>query len=88
MKRIKYSKTFVKSFQKRIAAHPNLAKKFAQRLQLFSVNPTHPILRNHALIGAKIGKRAFSITGDVRVVYGEDEEFLIFYDVGTHNQVY
>jgi mRNA-degrading endonuclease YafQ of YafQ-DinJ toxin-antitoxin module len=88
MKRIKFSKIFAKSFQKRIAPNPHLSKKFAQRMRLFEVNPRHPLLRNHALVGTKIGKRAFSITGDVRVVYGEDEDFLIFYDVGSHNQVY
>ncbi len=88
MKRIKFSKTFAKSFHKRIASNSHLSKKFAQRVKLFETSPHHPLLRNHALAGTKVGKRAFSVTGDVRVVYGEDEDFIIFYDVGSHNQVY
>jgi mRNA-degrading endonuclease YafQ of YafQ-DinJ toxin-antitoxin module len=31
------------------------------------------------------GKRAFSIAGDVRVVYEETDEAYIFLDVGSHN---
>lgn len=56
---------------------------------MFMDNPRHPLLRDHALKGAKEGLRAFWVTGDVRIIYhriGEDEvEFL---DIGTHAQVY
>ncbi len=58
------------------------------RLKIFQSNPQNPILRDHALTGTKIGKRAFSITGDYRVVYGKNSEAIVFYDIGTHNQVY
>lgn len=88
MKRIRFTKTFEKSFKKRISSNHNLSKNFAKRLRIFQENPKHPLLRDHALIGTKIGKRAFSISGDFRVVYGEDAEFITFYDIGTHNQVY
>lgn len=88
MKEIRFTKTFEKSFKKRISPNLNLSKNFYKRLQLFQENRKNPLLRDHALLGAALGKRAFSINGDVRVVYGEDEEFIIFYDIGTHNQVY
>jgi addiction module RelE/StbE family toxin len=88
MKKIKFSKYFEKSFKKRILPSPSLSKKFAERLKLFQTNPKDPLIRDHALTGTKIGKRAFSITGDYRVVYGEKDGVLIFYDIGTHNQVY
>lgn len=45
-------------------------------------------LNDHALSGNLQGKRAFSITGDIRVIYVELEDRLIFLDIGTHNQVY
>ncbi len=88
MKKIKFTKHFEKSFKKRIAPHSNLSRKFASRLKIFQENPHHSMLRNHALIGAKVGKKAFSIGEDLRIVYSEDEDFFIFYDVGSHNQVY
>lgn len=88
MKKIRFTKTFEKSFKKRIIPNHNLSKNFAKRLKLFQENPKNPLLRDHALVGTKIGKRAFSISGDIRVVYGEEDDFLTFYDVGTHNQVY
>ena len=88
MKEIKFTKDFEKAFKKRISPHPNLSRKFAERLKSFQENPQNPTLHDHPLTGAKLGKRAFSITGDFRVVYGEREDNFVFYDVGTHNQVY
>jgi len=88
MKKIRFTKTFEKSFKKRIIPNSNLSKNFAKRLRLFQENRRNPLLHDHALLGTKIGKRAFSVSGDFRVVYGEDNDFLTFYDIGTHNQVY
>lgn len=34
------------------------------------------------------GKRAFWITGDIRVVYRVRGDTVYFLDIGTHNQVY
>ena len=45
-------------------------------------------LDDHALIGSMKGLRAFSIGGDVRVVYREADEYYEFLDIGSHNQVY
>ncbi len=37
----------------------------------------------------KIELRAFSVTGDIRIVYFEiNDESVLFLDIGTHNQVY
>jgi mRNA-degrading endonuclease YafQ of YafQ-DinJ toxin-antitoxin module len=35
-----------------------------------------------------LGLRAFSVSGDVRVIYYETDEAYVFTDVGTHAQVY
>ena len=45
-------------------------------------------LYDHSLTGKLSGKRAFSIAGDIRVVYIELEEVIVFLDIGSHNQVY
>ncbi len=86
---IKRHPGFKKSYKKRIAADAKLVKKTRNRIQIFIDNPSHPLLRDHALKGAKEGLRAFSVTGDIRITYhrtsDSEAEFL---DIGTHNQVY
>lgn len=45
-------------------------------------------INDHSLAGSLVGKRAFSITGDIRVIYHEADQYYEFLDVGTHSQVY
>jgi addiction module RelE/StbE family toxin len=45
-------------------------------------------LYDHTLTGKLDGKRAFSITGEFRVLYVELEDAIVLLDIGTHNQVY
>ena len=80
---------FKKSYKKRISNNPKLVLKTAQRLKLFQENSDEPILRDHQLKGSKNNLRAFSISGDIRIVYMKiSEEHIILLDIGTHNQVY
>ena len=60
----------------------------AKRLKLFKQYPHSPLLKDHQLTGKMDDHRAFSITGDVRVVYYIHEETAYLIDIGTHNQVY
>ena len=56
---------------------------------LFLDNPTYPLLNDHALKGDQSGRRSFSITGDIRVIYRKmDESTVLLLDIGSHNQVY
>ncbi|MBI4281802.1 type II toxin-antitoxin system mRNA interferase toxin, RelE/StbE family [Candidatus Uhrbacteria bacterium] len=81
--------SFVKSYQKRIAHYPKLVAKTKERLTLFVQNSAHPLLDDHALSGRKLQLRAFSVTGDIRVVYFPiTEDRVLLLDIGTHNQVY
>lgn len=86
--KIYFTKDFKKAYQKRIQKNKKLIKKFDERYDTFSSNPSNPILKDHVLTGKMAGYRAFSITGDVRVVYYIFEDIVYFVDVGTHNQVY
>lgn len=87
--RIELHPSFKKSYKKRIANNPKLVAKTAERLKFFTKDPTNPILKDHPLKGSKIGFRAFSITGDIRVVYKPvSKDIIILLDIGTHNQVY
>lgn len=51
-------------------------------------NPKNPVLHDHRLAGKMKTLRAFSVTGDIRMVYQLEGESLYLYDVGSHNQVY
>ncbi len=86
---VKFHSHFKKSYQKRIKGNKSLEKKFKQRLSLFTKNPQNIILKNHKLTGSLHDYLSFSITGDIRVVYFQlNINTVVFYDIGSHNQVY
>ena len=81
-------KVFKKNFKKRILPDPDLVVKFEERMSLLLSDPRNLILKDHALLGDKAGYRAFSVAGDIRVVYKIEGDTLRLYDIGSHNQVY
>lgn len=85
---IKYHREFLKNYKRRIAPNPKLATQFKKQLEKFSTNSKDPLLKDHKLVGEKLEFRAFSITGDIRVVYKIVGDELWLYDIGSHNQVY
>lgn len=86
---LKYSQTFFKHFAQRIKRNTILSRAFDRRIEMFIANPEHPLLRTHPLKGSKKGLVAFSVTGDVRVLYRViDASTVEFIDIGTHAQVY
>ena len=85
---INYTKKFRKSYRYRIKNNKNLSRKFNDRLQVFVQDPDNPLLKDHKLTGTKKNLRAFSITGDIRVLYLRKGDIIDFMDIGTHNQVY
>jgi len=88
MTQVNYTQSFLKNYKKRVAHNKQLDRQFQERLQLFCVNPRNPLLKTHKLTGAKKNLHAFSVTGDVRVVYYQQAESVFLIDIGTHNQVY
>ena len=88
MKPIKRDKTFEKHFKQRISPSEKLRTQFKERLALFVAGELGYPLHDHALTGKLASKRAFSVAGDIRVIYVELEDAIAFIDVGSHNQVY
>ena len=88
MKPVKRDKTFEKHFKQRISSNQKLREQFKERLSLFMAGELGYPLHDHALTGKLAGKRAFSAAGDIRVIYVELEDAIVFLDVGSHNQVY
>lgn len=86
---VELDRKFKKAFKKRINLNPTLVSRTNKRIDLFRQNPFYPILRNHPLTGGQNGLRAFSITGDIRIIYQPiDEQHVRLLDIGSHNQVY
>lgn len=84
---IRLRKAFVKAYTKL----PRPQKQSVDKaLILFEKSPFDPALRDHALKGKMKGLRAFSAGFDLRVIYREEDGFMVItlLDVGTHNQVY
>lgn len=79
---------FLKKFKRRFSHQPKIREKFIERTKMFAENPQNPFLQDHPLKGKKIGLRAFSVSGDIRVVYYIYNNTAYFLDIGTHNQVY
>lgn len=89
--KIRLHPRFKKSYKNRVALNQKLNLQTEERLTLFKTDPNSPLLKDHALTGTKKGLRSFSITGDIRVVYQPAEpenDEIVFYDIGSHNQVY
>lgn len=84
---IKFHKNFIKHYKK---LSQNLKDKTQKAINKFSANPLDITLKNHKLIGGLKHLRAFSVTGDLRIIFEENNNYIlvIFLDIGTHNQVY
>lgn len=60
-----------------------------QKIKLFQKNPHDTRLRNHALTKRMKGKFAFSITGDIRIIYvWLGKSTVRFLAIGGHKKVY
>ena len=88
MKPIYRDKTFEKRFKTRISPNENLVKQFEFRLSMFKEGVRGKPLDDHGLKGKKHMFRAWSVAGDIRVVYRETDAFYEFLDIGSQNQVY
>lgn len=84
---IRYHRHFLKRYEK---LPSDIKVKTLRAIAKFAKHPFDPRLRNHALKGRLLGKRAFLVTADIRVIFEELNNYIIviMLDVGTHNQVY
>jgi len=83
---ILFSERFKKRFKK---LSKKVQDKFAERLDVFIKDTNSKILKIHPLKGNLVGYRAFSVTGDYRVIYRIiDKDNVKLIDIGKHSQVY
>ncbi len=80
-----------KNFNKAYAKLPKkLMLKVDAAIDIFLCNPFDKSLKNHALKGLLLEKRSISVTGDLRILFEEYDNYFIvlLLDVGTHSHVY
>lgn len=83
--KIDYSKKFSKQFKQLPA---KTQKQFWKRLELFIVEPDHPLLRQHSLKGKLSDYHSFNVSGDVRAIFKRQGEIMLFVAIGSHSQLY
>lgn len=88
MKSVVFTKRFEKAYTKRIARNAKLKKAFDSRYRMFIRGERGAPLNDHALSGNLVGRRAFAISGDIRVICIDEPDCYHFIDIGTHAQVY
>jgi addiction module RelE/StbE family toxin len=82
---IQLHKTFKKQYGKLTQAQK---RKFKERRSIFLQDEFSPILNNHALKGKYQGYRSINITGDIRVIYENSSEDVVFVKIGSHSKLY
>lgn len=86
--KVEFTHDFIKIYKKRFSHKQKIQKQFNERTKLFVFDNENPLLRDHELSGKIQGHRAFSITGNIRVIYYLYKNTAYFVNIGTHNQVY
>ena len=83
---IRYLPKFKKQYKK---LPSKMQVQFDERVQLFAVDPTLPMLKVHPLNGKYKGYWSLSVSGDIRALYIMDgDTIVIFALIGSHSQLY
>jgi mRNA-degrading endonuclease YafQ of YafQ-DinJ toxin-antitoxin module len=86
MKGYRTTRQFETYFRRRISRNAHLAQDYQDSVQAFLEDRTS--VDDHALENAMQSQRAFSINDEYRVVYIERDDYFLFLNIGTHDQVY
>lgn len=89
MVKIETTGKFIQQFNELRFENPELEAEINNRIHWFQKNPHDTRLKDHLLSKRMAGKRAFSITGDVRIVYEWlSKNTVRFLAIGGHKRVY
>ena len=80
-----------KKFDKQFRRQPKkIQQAFAKRVTLLMQNRHARELNTHRLTGNLRGVFSFNVTGDVRVIFDEQqtENVLVLIAIGTHSELY
>ncbi len=84
---LRRKKLFIKQYKK---LSPKTQKKIEEKVRIFVKNPLEKSLYNHPLKGDFEGSRSISVAGDLRIIFKEENNYLvvILIQVGSHSQLY
>jgi addiction module RelE/StbE family toxin len=83
---IRYLPKFKKQYKK---LPKKIQNQFDEKIQLFFIDPTLPMLKVHPLKGNFAGYWSMNVNGDVRALYIMDgDSIVVFGLIGTHSQLY
>ena len=83
---IRYLPKFKKQYKK---LPKKMQDQFDDRVKLFLIDSTLPMLRIHPLKGKYAGYWSMSVNGDIRALYIMDgDSIVIFALIGSHSQLY
>ena len=76
---------FDKAFAK---LDPDIKRAFIARRNLLFIDNDHPLLNIHKLHGRWSGFFSINVTGDYRAIFKTEGWIAIFFDIGTHADLY
>jgi len=85
---IRFSNHFKHRYKQRIAKNHKLKKEFFSAIEIFKEERQSRSINDHRLNRKQYQFRSFSIDEDYRIVYLEKRDYILFVDVGTHEEVY
>ncbi len=78
-----------RQFEKQLV---KLSKKiriqFNERLALFRVDPSHPLLHVHTLKGDMYPYESMNVSADYRALFLRSKSEITFYEIGTHSELF
>lgn len=86
--KLSFSKEVIHYLQDIEKKNPGLSKKVHKQLSLFKQNPQHPSLRIHKLGGNLSDSWSISIERNIRMLYYISDNKVVFFLIGTHDEVY
>ena len=93
MRKLVWSKTFLRAFKKLAERHPYVQEDIERTLRMLVQDPFDARLRTHKLKGKLDGVWACSVGYDLRLVFdfvkgaGQEDEILLI-EIGSHEEVY
>jgi len=70
--KIRYHKNFLKQY---LRLPIKLQLSVEKTLAMFQMNPFHPKLNNHRISGQLKEQRSIPVTGDIRIIFEESDDY-------------
>jgi proteic killer suppression protein len=88
--KIVYTDSYNKRAGRFLKKHPEVLKQYEKTLNLLELNPHHPSLRLHRLMGklSDLHSVSINISYRITITFLITEKAIVPVDVGSHDEVY